>query len=173
MSLAKTYSGKIGIQLSGDYPKAVGTLSLGDMPAVYNKFFSLLNGTGAGKANAVFMQTFTIAPSGSPNSHDLNGSLTDVYGDVLNFTKIKAILVAAAAANVDDVLVGGAASDPCASFFGDPSDILRVKPGGLILLIAPDANGYAVTATTADILKIADSASAGVSYDVVVIGESS
>jgi hypothetical protein len=171
MSLAKTYSGKIGIQLSGDYPKAVGTLSLGDMPAAYNKFFSILNGTGAGKANAIFMQTFTIAPSGSPNSHDLNGVLTDVYGDVINFTKVKALLVAAAAANADNVLVGGAASDAASAFFGDPSDILVVHPGGLILLIATD--GYIIIPSTADILKIADAAAAGVTYDLLVIGESS
>ncbi len=50
-------------------------------------------------------------------------------------------------------------------------DTVKVKPGGAIALVAPDATGYAVTAGTADQLKVANSAGGtSVTYDIIIIG---
>ena len=41
----------------------------------------------------------------------------------------------------------------------------------MLLLVAPGAAGYAVTAGTGDILKVANSgAGTGVTYDIVIVG---
>jgi hypothetical protein len=133
----------------------------------------LANGTGANKASKHWHDQRTIAASGT-DALDLAGSLENALGETVTFTKIKAILVAAAAGNTNDVLVGGAASNAWAALFGDASDVVKVKPGGVFFLSAPDANGLAVTAGTGDQLKIANSSSGTtVTYDIIIIGEAS
>jgi len=135
-----------------------------------NSLLQLLNGTGADQANQAFSDERTLAASTS-ESLDLAGSLTDAFGASITFTKIKAMLVIADEGNGDNIEVGGAASNGFASFLGDASDVVLVPPGGMFLLTAPDANGFAVTASTGDLLKInnADSGAAG-SYTIVLIG---
>lgn len=54
------------------------------------------------------------------------------------------------------------------------SDIINIRPGGALILLAPDATGYAVTAGTGDLLRIANSAgSTSVTYDIILIGATS
>jgi len=103
----------------------------------------LTDGTGANQAKALFADTRTLAASASENL-DLAGGLTDALGNALTFTKIKALIIKADAANTNDVLVGGHASAAIASLFGDATDKARVKPGGLLAMVAPDANGYSI-----------------------------
>jgi hypothetical protein len=48
--------------------------------------------------------------------------------------------------------------------------VVKVPAGGMLLLYAPDATGFAVTAATADQLKITNSAGASCDYDIVIVG---
>lgn len=138
--------------------------------ADYSPTYALGDGSGADQIAQVFADTRTIAASGSEDL-DLNGTLVNAIGATVNFTKIKAIIIKAAAGNANDVVVGGAASNQFATPFGAAAHTVKVKPGGLFVLVAPDANGYAVTAATADLLKIANSgAGTGVTYDIVLLG---
>lgn len=131
---------------------------------------NLGDGNGANQANQVFHDQRTLAASASEEL-DLAGGLTNPLGQTVTFTKIKALLIRAAAGNTNDVLVGGAAANGFIAPFGDATDVIKVKPGGTLLLVAPDADGYAVTAATGDLLKIANSAAgSGVTYDIVAIG---
>lgn len=150
----------------------VNTLDLGDVTqnAANTSSFVFTDGTGANQAASLFADTRTLAASGTENL-DLAGSLVDAFGGTIAFTKIKALIIRAAAGNTNDVIVGGHATAACASFFADATDKVRVKPGGMVALVAPNAAGYAVTATTADLLTIANSgAGTGVTYDVIIIG---
>lgn len=136
----------------------------------YSAAASLANGTGANQANRLWIDTRTLAASATEEL-DLAGVLTDAFGNVLTFSKIKAILIEAVDANVNDVLVGGAASNAWAALFGDATDVLRVRPGGFIFHAAPDANGLAVTAGTGDKLKLANSAgSTSVTFTIILVG---
>lgn len=154
---------------------AVSQSVAGDVNAAKNtidvaSLLTLLNGTGADQASQAFSDERSLAASTS-ESLDLAGSLVDAFGNTITFTKIKVMLVMADAANGDNIEVGGAATNAFASFLGDASDVVIVPPGGLILITAPDANGFAVTAATGDLLKInnADSGAAG-TYTIVLIG---
>ncbi len=133
---------------------------------------SLTTGTVANQADTVFTSTRTLAASAN-ESLDLAGSLTDAFGVAANFAEVVAILVVAAAANTNDVVIGGAASNGFITPFGSATDTVKVKPGGFFLIVAPKDPAYAVTATTGDLLKIANSAGgAAVTYDIVIIGRS-
>ena len=150
----------------------VNALDLGDVTqnVANSSNFPLSDGIGASQAKSLFSDTRTLAASGTENL-DLAGALTDAFGAVINFTKIKALIIKASAANVNDVVVGGHATAACFSFFGAATHTMKVKPGGMIALVAPDINGYAVTAATADMLTVTNGAAGtGVTYDVIIIG---
>jgi hypothetical protein len=132
--------------------------------------FNFGDGTGANQGKTVFTDTRPLAASGTEDL-DLNGTLTDAFGATVSFTKIRALIILADAANTNDVVVGGAAANGAISFFGAATDKVKVKPGGLVCLVAPDVNGYAIVAATADLLKIANGgAGTGVNYTIIVLG---
>ncbi len=136
----------------------------------YSTAAAFSDGAGANQAQKLFTDQRTLAASAN-ETLDLSGVLQDVFGATLTFTKIKAILVKAAEGNTNNVVVGGAASNGWVGPFGATTDTVSVKPGGTVMFVAPDANGYAVTAGTADQLKVANSgAGTGVTYDIVIVG---
>lgn len=128
-------------------------------------------GTGAGNADLLFSDERTIAASGAEDL-DLAGVLTSPLGATLTFAKVKAILIVADAGNTNSVQVGGDGSAAFLGPFANSSDILTIPPGGSVLLVHPGA-GWTVTATTADLLQVANSSSGtGVTYKVIIIGTS-
>lgn len=138
-------------------------------PVEFIKTLTLTDGTGANQAKNHWHDQRTLAASATENL-DLAGVLTDAFGAVITFTKIKAIFVFAAAANTNNVEVGGAAANAF-PFLKDVTDVMPVRPGGIFLFTAPDVNGIAVTPATGDILKITNSgAGTGVTYDILIIG---
>lgn len=146
-----------------------------------NTTYSLASGTAANQADRVYSATVTRTHGAPASDLDLAGVLLDAFGAVITFVKVKAIVIFAAAANVNSVVVGGGATAPLDSILFDyvatalAQPALKIKPGGMLMLVAPDVNGYAVTATTADKLQIAsgdEDATTSVSADIVIIGTS-
>ena len=136
----------------------------------YGATYNLTDGTGADQIKEIFADTRTLSASASENL-DLAGVLTDAFGAVITFTKVKAICIKAAAGNTNNVMVGGHGSAACFSMFNAATDKLSIKPGGMALLVAPDSTGFAVTATTADMLTVANSSSGtSVTYDIIIMG---
>lgn len=151
-----------------------GTIDLGGKSASASKNWSVsfANGAAAGQANVVWQDTRTIAASGTDDI-DLAGVLTDAFGATITTAKVKTIVVVAADGNTNNVVVGGAASAQWATIFGDVTDKVVVRPGGVFALSVgdDDLNAYAVTATTADILRVANSgAGTSVTYDIIILG---
>lgn len=142
-------------------------------PMASNTTYTFTNGTGANKVQKIFSDTRTLTASSSEDI-DLSGVLTDPLGATISMTKMKALVVKAAAANTNNVNLGGIPSNsfPMLGVFNDSSDIVSIKPGGMFAYISPDANGVAVTAGSADTFKLANSSgSTSVTYDIIVIGE--
>jgi hypothetical protein len=116
----------------------------------------------------LFKDTRTIAASASENL-DLTGVLTDAFGATVANAEVIAIYVKAAAANTNSVIIGNVAN----GFVGPlgATGTYTVLPGDFFL--ATSQAGWAVTAATGDLLKIANSAGGtSVTYDVVIIGRS-
>ena len=149
------------------------TADLGDPSRSVNwgATIDIPTGTTDGKADRAYADQGSIIASGEI-AIDLAGSLIDVFGEALTFAKVKAILVRAGDANVNDVEVGGAGSNAFAGPFGDASDIVKVRPGGYAVLWAPKA-GWAVTAGTGDQLRLGNGGSgSAVAYEILVLGTS-
>lgn len=166
--MAVTNIGAVKVTVKSTMVNA-GTLSTATAPLDYTVSYALANGTAANQANHFFSAAYTGA-STSGNSHDLAGGLTNAFGATITFTAVKTIVVKASADNSGNVIIGGAASNAFASMFGDATDTVVLKPGGILVLHDPSAAGYAVTVGTDDILKIAASTGT-VDYDLILIGE--
>lgn len=131
----------------------------------------LASGILAGQADRMWSDDRTLAASASENL-DLSGVLSDVFGAVASFAKVKAIILVAAAGNAGDIVLGGAASNGFVGPFGGAAHTVAIRPGGVVLLADAGA-GWAVTAGTGDLLKVANAAGgAAGSYKVIVLGTS-
>lgn len=147
-------------------------LSTGKDSLSYKKSWSWTDGAGASKSEAVWHDQRTISAS-SNEDIDLAGALTDMFGTTVTFTKLKAIVVFAHAANTNNVEVTRAGTNGV-PFMLAAGDGMAIKPGGIFVLIDPSSGGYAVTAGTGDLINIANSAGdSGVTYDIILVGETS
>jgi hypothetical protein len=164
---------KISLSIDANYT-AVLDLANGSVPLLKTYQAVYGNGTGTGQADKIFHDTRTLGISASEDL-DLAGVLVDAFGASLTFVKIKALIVAAAATNTNNVNVGGVAAGVSTLLSPAATGIIQIRPGTTFAVFAgqADAAGYAVTATTADLLHVANSgAGTSVTYDVIVIGTS-
>lgn len=157
---------------------AIGTLfgttglATPQAPLNFSQITPLGSGTGANQADKMYAATRTLALS-TGEDLDLAGTLTDAFGAVITFARIKSMIFRAASGNTNNVIVGNAATNGFISWCGSATDKVTVRPGGTFALIAPDATAYAVTAATADLLHVLNGgAGTPVTYDVVLIGSS-
>jgi hypothetical protein len=149
---------------TNDLGSPIYTLDQGLQAAI-----ALGNGTGTNQVSRLFSDTRTLAASATENL-DLAGVLTDPFGNVLTFATVKVLKFCAAAGNVNNVVIGGAAVNAFVGPFGAAAHTLAVRPGGCFVWIAPQA-GAAVTPGTSDLLQVANSgAGTAVTYDVIILG---
>lgn len=147
-------------------------LQAGGLPINYARTLGLSNGSGAGQADRIWADTRTLAASALEDL-DLAGTLVDGFGQVITLARVKAIVIAAAGANANNLVVGGAAANAFVNWVGAATHTITVRPGGLFVLASTDAVGYAVTAGTGDLLRVTNGgAGTAVTYDIVVIGSS-
>lgn len=179
--MAATLTSKISVLLSSLLVDTVGA-AMADGKVDTSFQFPLANGVAANQADKLYTTVITRTHGSPAGDIDLAGTVTDPLGATITLARIKAIIVAADPANVNSVVVGGGAPASAVStiFFDyvatvDAQPALKVRPGGLLVLVAPAATAYAVTATTADKLQIANGDEDGttsVTATVYVIGAS-
>lgn len=145
---------------------------------VISKVLQFTNGTGAGQADILFADERTLGASASEDL-DLAGVLADAFGATIAAAEVVAILVIAAAANTNNVIIGDATQPVplfggAAGVGGDPAGsnpTFSVKPGGFFFVAAPNAAGlFTVGAGATDDLKITNSSSgSAVTYQVAIL----
>ncbi|MGW7498591.1 hypothetical protein ACWGKA_30475 [Streptomyces luteogriseus] len=162
----------LAVSAFGELTQALD-LGTGKAAQSLSRSMSLSSGTGAGKADRIFSDRRTLAASATEDL-DLAGVLLDAFGAAITFARIKGLIIAAAAGNANNVVVGAASSNPWATLLG-ATHTLTLRPGAFVAVGTgvADAIGYAVTAGTGDLLKVANSgAGTSVTYDIHIIGAS-
>jgi hypothetical protein len=99
------------------------------------------------------------------NLHD--GSLTNKLSQSIAIDALKAIYIKNT--SVDAGLVVGGGTTPLL-LFSDPSDKIIVKPGGTLLLIAPNVTGWDITTNCLLKLEHDGVGSSALIYELVVAG---
>jgi len=170
--MATSLTGTLAILANIDHVGASGLATLTDKINGMIKTWTITNGTGANQADLIWHAQRTLAASTSEDL-DLSGTLTDAFGAVVAFARVKAIIVSSAAANGALIQVGGAATNQFVNWVADASDMIQIRAGGFMMLAAPDATAYAVTAATGDLLTINNTdGAAAATYDIYIIGAS-
>ena len=169
MTLQATLTAKIVASQTGDNAFADKFT-----PAI-EKVQSLTDGTTANKADLMYVDERTVA-SATNDDIDLSGSLTDAFGVTITAAEIVAVLIIngpiSGAANTTDLTIG-AGTNPFIGFLGAGDTIGPIKPAGMFMIGAGDADGVgAVTAGTGDILRIANSSGASATYQIAIIARS-
>ncbi|MFD3835312.1 hypothetical protein ACFWWC_03520 [Streptomyces sp. NPDC058642] len=170
--MALSSGATVAVSASGELTSALD-LGTGRAQQILARKMVLGSGTGAGKADRIWSDRRTLAASATEDL-DLAGVLLDAYGSAVTFARIKGLVIAAAAGNTNNVLVGAASGSPWATLLNS-TGVLTLRPGAFVAVGTGllDATAYAVTATSADLLKIANSAgSTSVTYDIEIIGAS-
>lgn len=158
----------VGMQLSQTGSRNRGTQSFQDHVNFSLKFKPGTSTTD--EADILFSDSRTIAAS-SNDDLDLRGVLADALGATVNAAEITCIYVEALSANTNNVVVGGAAANQFVGPFGAAAHTVALQPGQCFLVTSKA--GWAVTAATADILRIANSgAGTSVKYSIVILGRS-
>lgn len=165
-------STKVALSVDASLTDASVDLTTVSAPLSVRKALRMLSGTGAGQADKAWWDTRTLAASATEDL-DLAGTLLDpVLKTAMTFARVKGLFVAAAAGNANNVVVGAAAANPWATLL-NATGTVTLRPGAFLFAGAgaADAIGWAVTAGTGDLLKVANSgAGSPVTYDIVVIG---
>ena len=147
--------------VAGDELQPRKTMTLSD---------SLADGTDLDEANKVYTARRTLAGAASEEI-DLAGTLTDLFGDSVVATKVKALVIHNLKTDVGAKLeIGGAAANAF-PLFKATNDIYTLGPNGIFFIWEPSAAGLPVAAGTGDLLKIANISSPSVSidYDIMMI----
>jgi hypothetical protein len=120
--------------------------------------------------NANQMTSFARASGTLTNSAEAAVNLlsaSNSFGDTLTLTRVNFLCVTAPAANANAIAIGGAAAEAFETW-GSEGGLIVIRPGGTVLLHAPDATGYQVG--TNGMLRVVNQGTNSVSYSVYVGG---
>jgi len=139
----------------------------------------LSNGTGASQADVIFVKQGTLAGAATLNV-DLAGGSTDMYGNTITMARVKVIYVELTTDTTSTGLyVGGHTTAALVNWISSAGTIgtdqpkILVRNGGVFYLACTDATGYAVTATTADTLKLTNADGTNTAtYKLAIVGAS-
>lgn len=140
----------------------------GDM--ILSQAFS--DGVAANQVDRVYLAERTVNAS-TNDDIDLNGVITDALGGVISAVELVGIFVMnrrrdpAGVANVSNLTIG-AGTNPVVGYLGGTTPTVGpIKPGGMFLMMNPDATGMAtITASTGDILRIANGSGGAATYTI-------
>lgn len=168
MAVSATLTMKAEVAESGSSPYGGPNFS-----ASIAAMFGLSDGNGAGQANILFAKQRVVA-SGANDDLDLNGTaLQSELGTNIAATSIVGVLIVNAPrsgpANTTTLSVGGG-TNPVTALMGGTSPTIKIPPGGAYMHVCDQAGGLgAITPGTADILRVANSAGASATYQIVLL----
>ena len=128
--------------------------------------FTHTSGTNANQMNQLWRGTVSLSGSGT-NEINIAGGITNAVGTALDIAEVRFILVTATSTNGSTISIGGGSF---VSMFADSSDMIVLRPGGTLMLIAPDATGYA---KGSGVLRIINQSASAASATVYIGGSSS
>ena len=134
---------------------------------------SFVDGTAADQADVLWYDERTIA-NGANDDLDLTALTRTVFGSVLtvHFAKVKSLLIVnTATAAGEDLTLGAADSNAWTGPFGAATHTLAV-PADSSALLVNRKNGWSVADGLSDVLRVANSGTANITYRIALVGTS-
>lgn len=162
---AETFSGNLLVRPDWTHKKVGATVASETVSSLFS--WAHTSGATTNQMNQLWVADVTLA-SNAVRTINLAGGITNSFGTVLTMAEVRMLAISAASANTGTITVGGAAANTFATWAGDSSDKIVVRPGGFLLIVAPDATAYAVGANGN--LMISNNAAASASFDIYIGG---
>ena len=156
--------GTVGATFTVNDRRTIGINTNANLPVNAQPSISFADGTGAGQAKVLYQGKLSL--SAGAYSLDLNGVLTDSYGSTVSLVRVKAIYIQNNSTSNSQTF-GAAASNAWATLLNSTGTI-TLPAGAWFVAATPDATGWAVTASTGDLLKVAGTGTD--QFTIVVIG---
>jgi len=169
--MAETFRTDIGYSSQTTVALDLGT---GSSTGALSAAVTLTEGTGINQANRKFEDTRTLTATTAETIDIFDfGGVTDPHGRAYTLSKVRKLIIkntSTTAANLLKVGGEGTAAAWNSPFGGDDTSLLVVEPGGILVLEAPSAAGYAVADTSNHLLKIENMGSTSTIYNIIVVG---
>lgn len=138
----------------------------------FDEVLSFADGTSANQCDLAYLAERTVA-SASNDDIDVRGVLADALGSTINAAELVAIAIVNkqknGSANTTNLTIGAGSN----TVPGFANALAALKPGGMFMMVSPDAAGLAtVTAGTGDIIRVANSSGATAKYMVALLARS-
>lgn len=137
--------------------------------------WQIASGIAAGQSDKIWGDQVTITTA-QTLSYDLatGGTLTDEFGAAVVFVKLRAIILSAngiaGVANTTTLQLTRPANG--VPFLLATTDaVAPISAGGIVVIFDPAA-GFTVTAATADLIQVINSAGASAGYEIIFVGTS-
>jgi hypothetical protein len=160
----------ISMRAAASITKLIGDQTMA-LPPGLSLGVSLASGTGLNQADKVYYAKPQIAGSATLSLDFSGGTLKDPFGDAFTIVKLKVVVISCEAAlcpNTINVLRPTAG----VPLFLAASDGLAIPSGGFFAWAGPSLAAIAVTATTADLLDLVNTAAGTVEPEIFIIGTS-
>lgn len=164
MSLSATLTSRINALQTASADLEVGKAEINNTHTIQYG-----DGAGANQANVIWSDRRTLAASAS-ESLDLAGSLSGLLGAAV-FARVKYIEIRAAAGNTNSVVVTRPENNGVPFVTAEHKIFPDIPPGGRATWGDPGATGVVVTASSGDLISIANGGSGtSVEYEIIIIG---
>ena len=145
-----------------------GDLGTPRNPQVLERILEMVNGTSDGQADLIWTDTRSL--STATEDLDLTAVLKDSFGDAISWAEVTGMWFKLNTETSGVYLqIGAKGATAFLSWCGSNADFVKVGPKGDFILTSP-VDGFAVTASTADILQV--EAVGAASYSVAIWGRS-
>jgi len=135
--------------------------------------FDLVDGAGDSQFDVLYHEAHTLAASGTKDYDLAGGGLVDRLGAAVLIAELAGIFIKNLETTNGIDLQVGAGSNPVTSLWLASGDAINVRASGSLCLLA-NLEGYAVTASTADVLRTTNlSGSSTLDYEIYLLGRSS
>jgi len=137
-----TFEGRFYLLPEWQHRKTVGASE------TVERFGAILTWPHTTGAGADQMQTIVTDAATLTNSASRTIDLTSVvngFGDAVSFSSVRFLAVTASSDNLDPIDIGAAGATAFVNWIGGTNQTIRIRPGGAVAFVAPDATGYAVS----------------------------
>lgn len=167
-------TGSVNLSIAGTqtFSRDLSSISISSPESLTHSVTLVAGSSGALAVDRMFFDQRNLSASATEDLDLVGTTLTDLSGTAMAFAKIKAIGFKALSTNTNNVVIGAAASNAWTGLLNSTGTI-TLRPGAAFVLAvgATDATGYSTTASTGDLLKVANSGgTTGVDYQIAILG---
>lgn len=163
--MATTLTATTSSDVSGQYKSSGKLTTATDTLAIGSKSHTYLDGSGNNQANTIWSNQ--SAPAATPDTIDLTGGITDIFGTALTLTRVKYLEIRnQSTTSGDDLTIAG--NFIAASVLNGTAPSVNLPAGGKFIVEAP-IGGFAVTVLTADTISV-DPGAKTITYDIIIVG---